>query len=287
MFYKILNAYVKRFSFPHRGLKYFLKMMRWLDIADKVYVKRLPGGFFMRLVPEEHIQRQLFWYGYYEKPLGDALKKIIRPGDVFLDVGANIGYFSLLAAKFEPQSAIVAFEPVSFLFEELRKNIAVNWFKNIEAINAAAGDKEETKTIFISGKENLGMSSFQQPENYSGMKEQVKTLSLDDWFVKSGLTKIDIVKIDVEGSEVSVLRGMQQLLQKFKPVILIEINPETLGLFDCNPADIFNFAADFSFSVFQITESGKLEPAASVKMNCAINAVLIHPEKFNLAQKLF
>ncbi len=286
MLYKILNAYVKRFSFPHRGLKYFLRLMRLLGIADKVYVKKLPEGFFMRLMPEEHIQRQLFWYGYYEKPLGDALKKMIRPGDVFLDVGANTGYFSLLAARREPQSTIVAFEPVSFLFDELNRNIALNHFSNIKAIHAAAGAVEELRTLFISGADNRGMSSFQPPENYSGMKEEVKTLPLDNWFANSGLAKVDIIKIDVEGSEVSVLQGMQQLLQKFTPVILIEINPETLGLFDSDQADIFNFAADFSYRVFLITESGKLESIKTGGINRAVNALLIHPEKINLAQKL-
>jgi FkbM family methyltransferase len=286
MLYKIIDAYVKRFSFPHRGLKYFLRLLRLLGIAGKVYVKKMPEGFFMRLMPAEHIQRQLFWYGYYEKPLGDVLKKIIRPGDVFLDVGANTGYFSLLAARREPQSTIVAFEPVSFLFDELNRNIALNNFSNIKAIHAAAGAADELRTLFISGADNRGMSSFQPPDNYSGMKEEVKTLPLDNWVAKSGLAKVDIIKIDVEGSEVSVLQGMQQLLQKFKPVIIIEINPETLGLFHSGPADVLKFAADFSYRSFWIAESGKLEPLQPGNTDITVNALFIHPEKINLVQQL-
>src|SRR5436190_8717001 len=98
MFYKLLNVYTRNFSFPHRGLKYFLKAAKSLGIADKVYKKRLHNNFYMLLNPTEHIQQQLFWYGCYEKEVGDLLRKMLRANDVFIDIGANIGYFSLLSA---------------------------------------------------------------------------------------------------------------------------------------------------------------------------------------------
>src|SRR6187402_1787101 len=136
MFYKLLNSYTRNFSFPHRGLKYFLKAANSLGIANRTYNKKLHDNFYMLLNPTEHIQQQLFWYGYYEKELGDLLKKMLRANDVFIDIGANIGYFSLLAATFSPSVKVISFEPVKDLFKKMDKNFSINDSKNIIAINA-------------------------------------------------------------------------------------------------------------------------------------------------------
>ena len=177
MFYKLLNVYTRNFSFPHRGLKYFLKAANSLGIANKTYKKRLHDSFYLLLNPTEHIQQQLFWYGYYEKELGILLKKILRTNDVFLDIGANIGYFSLLAATNSPSSKVISFEPVNELFKKLNENISINSIQNITPVNAGVGETNEEKEIFLSANNNLGMSSFQQPENYSGSKEKVKVVA--------------------------------------------------------------------------------------------------------------
>ena len=173
MFYKLLNLYVQKFSFPKRGLKYFLTIIRFLGISDKVFQKKLLGNIVMNLKPEEHIQQQLFWYGEYEKPLGTVLKNLLRDDTTFIDIGANIGYFSLLVAKSAPNGRIVAFEPVSYLFEALQKNIALNYIRNIQPVKTAIGEKEEDRLIYLSARDNDGMSSLHKPENYSGINEIV------------------------------------------------------------------------------------------------------------------
>ena len=180
MFYKLLNVYTRNFSFPHRGLKYFLQAANSLGIANRTYKKRLHDNFYMLLNPTEHIQQQLFWYGYYEKELGDLLKKIVKPGDVFLDLGANIGYFSLLVANNSPSAKVISFEPVAGLFQNMNDNISLNNIKNILTVNAAVGEINEEKELFVSAPDNLGMSSFHQPANYSGKKERVKVVAIDD-----------------------------------------------------------------------------------------------------------
>src|SRR6185369_5471984 len=191
---------------------YFLKVAKSLGIADKVYKKRLHDSFYMFLNPTEHIQQQLFWYGYYEKELSDLLKKILRTNDVFIDIGANIGYFSLLSAKILPSIKVFSFEPAKVLFQKMNENFSLNDSKNIVAINAAVGEMNEQRELYLSAPDNLGMSSFQQPENYSGKKEKVEVIAFDDWFKTSGLTKISLIKLDIEGSEVAALKGMRVVL---------------------------------------------------------------------------
>lgn len=254
MFYKLLNSYVRRSGFPKRGLKYFLKGMRSLGIADKIYQKKLPGGILMNVNPVEHIQQQLFWYGYYEKPVGDMLQQRLQPGSIFIDAGANIGYFSLLAAKQATQGRVIAIEPVSATYKALKENIALNKFTNIEALNLAVGDKEEIRTIYLSDTANTGMASFQQPYNYAGETETVNTVTIDNLVEKLQLPKVDMVKIDVEGNELAVLKGMTQTIEKCKPTILLELNPHTLLRFGHTPADVLSFITSLYYEPFILSE---------------------------------
>lgn len=287
MFYKFLNVYTQNFSFPHRGLKYFLKLANALGIANKVYKKRLHNKFYMLLTPTEHIQQQLFWYGYYEKELGNLVKKVVRPNDVFIDIGANIGYFSILSATISPSVRVISFEPVKDLFKKMKENFSINDCKNIEAINAAAGEINERRELFISNADNLGMSSFHQPENYSGRKEKVEVVSIDNWFKTSGLSKIDLVKLDIEGSELAALKGMKGVLEKQKPVLLVEINPETLSLFGLKPHDIFNYLKQLNFDGFLISDNGIPEYLNSIEINQTVNILFVHNDKKNEYPKLF
>jgi len=282
MFYKLLNVYTRNFSFPHRGLKYFLKAATSLGIANKTYKKRLNRRFYMLLNPTEHIQQQLFWYGYYEKELADLLKRIVKPNDVFIDIGANIGYFSLFVASNFPSAKIIAFEPVTGLYQELNNNVALNNMENITTVNIAVGEINEEKELFVSAANNLGMSSFQQPENYSGNKEKVKVVTLGDWFKTSGLSKINIIKLDIEGSELAALRGMKEIIKERKPILIIEMNPATLSLFNLKTSDISNYLKEYNFEGFLIFENCKLEHLNQGEINQTINVLFIHREKVEL-----
>ena len=233
----------------------------------------------MRVNPSEHIQQQLFWYGHYEKELGVLIRKILKPGDVFLDIGANIGYFSLLAAKHEPTAKIFCFEPVRSSFHKLEENIALNAAKNVKAVNAGIGERNQEREIYISGEDNTGMSSFQRPENYSGKSEIVKVITVDEWFSSSGLARIDLIKLDVEGSELASVKGMDGTLKKFKPLLIVEINPETLSQFDLMPEDIFRHLRDLSFSGFLILSSGTLKQVNHYQTGDTNNVLFIHDEK--------
>ena len=287
MFYKILNVYTRNFSFPHRGLKYFLKAANSLGIANRIYKKKLHDNFYMLLNPTEHIQQQLFWYGYYEKELSDLLKKSVKPGDVFLDLGANIGYFSLLVASNSPSAKVISFEPVAGLFQNMNDNISLNNIKNISTINVAVGEINEEKELFVSAPDNLGMSSFHQPENFSGKTERVRVVTIDDWFETSGLPGIDIIKLDIEGSELAALKGMKEVLQEQKPFLIVEINPGTLSMFNLRPSDIYDHLKQLHFEGFLILENTKLELLKHAETNQTSNVLFIHKDKKKEYPELF
>lgn len=279
MFYKLVNAYSRHLPFPRRGLKYFISLMKHTGIYGKTFHKKMPGNFYMHLNPSEHIQQQLFWYGNYESEVGELLKKIISPGDVFLDVGANIGYFSLMVAKNEPSSTVFAFEPASHLFEKLENHIRDNYLKNIFAIHAAAGENDETGILFLADVENEGMSSLKEPENYSGKKEEIKIISLDNWMNRSALENISLIKMDVEGSELAALKGMKNIIDEFHPLIISEINPQTLSLFGLKSEDIYKFIYGLGYEIYLIEKSGNLKRYVKPEPEKAGNVLFIHPDK--------
>ena len=243
----------------------------------KNYIKRTNDNFLMNVNPEEHIQQHIFWYGNYESELNQFLKRVIKPGDIFFDCGANIGYFSLLAARYG--ATVFAFEPVNTTFQKLIANLALNNSQRIFPIKMAVGNISGEKEIYLSGEENIGMSSFMHPENYAGLSESVQVTRLDDWIAGSDIHNIDIIKLDIEGSELSALQGMKVTLEKNKPLVISEINPETLLQFEINPSDIINFMFDLNFECYVIFDGGKLRIKGSGRINQTINVLFIHPEK--------
>lgn len=286
MFYKLLNTYTRQWSFPHRGLKYFLRVAKWLGLENRVYKKKIADNLFMYVSPAEHIQQQLFWYGCYEKEVGELIKLLLRPADVFLDIGANIGYFSLLAAHRQSSATIFSFEPVGMVFERLKGNISLNKVENVRAINAGVGEMNEIKKIYISGDDNTGMSSFYKPENYSGSYEQVQVITIDEWFKSCGETRIDLVKIDIEGSEFAALKGMNAVLQQFKPAVIVEMNPSLLFQFDTTPSDILDHFNTLSFDSYLIGRSQGLTRINSYETSATNNVLFIHEERSEFYQSL-
>lgn len=285
MFYQLLKSYMKRFPFPHRGLKYFLRLMRGFNLDKKQYLKKTIDGFFIYTNPNEHIQQQLFWYGYYEPELVEVIKKLVKPGDVFIDGGANIGYFSLLAAKYG--ATVFAFEPVSEVFEQLKINLHINNEDKITPIQKAFGDIVGEKEIYISGSDNRGMSSFERPENFSGASEIVDIIRLDDWVTEFQINKINIIKLDIEGSELVALKGMETSLKEFKPLVITEVNLGTLSQFGIKPADIVNFMRKLNFEFFKIDEKGNLRFTEVDEIKRTTNIVFIHKDRKEFYKEIF
>lgn len=141
-----------------------------------------------------------------------------------LDIGANTGVYSLLAASVQPKAEIHAFEPINRVFDKLQKNIQANQF-NISAHNIACGDQNTTTVIYDSHEEHNYMASLVQNAhaNHDGSLEQKIEVRTIDSLIESGVIKgVDLVKIDVEKFEPQVLAGFTKIAA-LKPDFLIEI----------------------------------------------------------------
>lgn len=217
-------------------------------------------GHKMYLGPKDSLGLSI--NGIYEKLETELIKNEIKNGDVVLDIGANIGYYTLIFAKLVGNKGrVFAFEPEPFNFSLLEKNIEINNYKNVIIENTAVSDKNGEIKLYLS-KKKTGMHRIYPSHLISSDFVNVKMISSDDYFHnhKYG-KKISFLKIDVEGSELGVLRGMKEILENNPNIkILLEFIPSCVREFGAEPRNIIEFLIKnkFNFS-FINDEKNKIE----------------------------
>ena len=191
----------------------------------------------------------------YHRTMTNYLQNTIKEGMVFVDIGANIGYFSVIASKLVGNSGkVIAFEPEKHNFELLEMNVQINACNNISCINKAISNIESNSDLFVD-KISFGSASLVSPSKYvrtfSHEKYLVETISLDKFID----TKVDIVKIDVEGYETKVIDGMKRILLENRDIILIvEYIPYGAVRINRKPCEMFDALTNVGFSLFDIDE---------------------------------
>lgn len=182
--------------------------------------------------------------GEWQPEVWNSLLPNPSAGSVFLDVGAHIGYYSIkAAARVGKTGRVLAFEPNPETLRLLRDNVAANHAANILVEPIACTDRERQLTLYASAGFNTCMSSLSRENADITYKEapraySVRGRAIDDVVSDRKLTRVDAVKIDVEGAEVSVLRGAVETLQRFHPKLVVEIVPEQLASFKTTPDDV-------------------------------------------------
>lgn len=194
------------------------------------YVIREINGLrmFLDLKNDLGISRDLFVYGKREITSTDYLinSNILKEGDAVLDIGANIGYYALIESRLVGEHGIVyALEPVRKNLETLRKNLRLNNVKNIKTYKLAAGDKNGFSFINISKKGNWSSIVHKEDKLFEG-REKVKTVTVDE-FLK-GKSSPKLVRMDVEGYEYAIIKGMENTLG-LNPKLMIEIHPPIMS----------------------------------------------------------
>jgi FkbM family methyltransferase len=156
----------------------------------------------------------------YEVGTTRLFNQILQAGMTVIDVGAHVGYFTLLAARLVgPGGRVYAFEPDPSNYSLLRRNIKLNGYQNITAINQAVSDRSGSGTLFLSGMDTGSHSLF--PSMPVHGVEEIPVTTLDTFLDREGWPSIHVVKIDVEGSELSVLAGMAGTLQRNANIRLV------------------------------------------------------------------
>jgi FkbM family methyltransferase len=205
--------------------------------------------------------RYVYYFGVWEPNLTTWIGQRLAPGDVFVDVGANIGYHTLLASKLVGESGkVVSIEAFPPIFALLQKHLSLNRVRNVRAVNCAVWDKEDLVT-FYTGSDDLPVTTTAMPrwaaEWGLEKKSQVAAKPLSDILDADEIKATRLIKIDVEGAEWRVLSGMTPLLACGRDdlEIILEVTPSILEAEGKTTQDILDFFATWGFLAYSMDNS--------------------------------
>jgi len=198
-------------------------------------------GFKMYLDPQQYIDRFIYIWGLWEPDESYVIKKFLRPGDTFVDVGANAGYFTLLASGLVGNTGkVYAFEPVPPTVDKLKRNINLNNATNIIVHNYAACDCKGTVKIAKRGVGNVSGQNSMRFDERSSEHWEAPAVRLDTVIPPQEL--IRLIKIDVEGAELLALKGLKQLLDSDNgPMVLCEVTDSYLKELGATAQELYQF----------------------------------------------
>lgn len=229
--------------------------------ANRVVQVQLPGtaGFKLASLAENYLSFELFWRGaaYYEPITTLVMQELLRDAATFLDVGANIGFYSLVASLCQPQLGVVAFEPNPKNFRLLQANVAANPAARILCEPLALSDREGRATLHLSASD-MSASLESDFESVPGPTLEVARTTVDAYLAQHPKPGRLVMKVDVEGHEEPCLKGAEQTLAQRKPDLILEV---TAPLPEARIA-CFKQAG---YGFYQITDQGLL-PAPKLSL---------------------
>lgn len=220
-----------------------------------LYVGNL-GRYEVAFDFSDQLQRAMY-FELYDQPEINLLKKLLKKGDIFFDVGAYLGYYSLVASQLVGDSGQVhAFEPVPRLADNLKAIVKESGAPNITVNQVAVGEKDGRISIHVADQssKNLATSSIFENGN-QGATIVVDRISLDSYCEINSIHRADFMKIDIEGSERECLLGMKSLLALTPPPdLLIEINPTVLRSRGLSSVSLTDLLFQVNYRLFKIQD---------------------------------
>jgi len=252
--------------------------------ADCVIATSWLGGSRIEQTLPSDISRCAFVTGCYEPNEMSLLSKLLNTGDTVVDIGANEGLYSLYASTIVgPAGRVVAVEPSPREVDRLRRNISLSRFGNINVHELAITDVEGAAELHLTDPRHAGQNTLGEPvyeETRVVQTVEVRTRTLDSFVESEALDRLDLLKIDVEGAEMSVLRGGESTLNRLRPVVLLELQDSTLRRQGSSASELTAHLGerDYELCAFSV-HSGLLDRQASVAPGSGVNVVAIPREK--------
>lgn len=251
-------------------------LQKRLSHDAKLYLREKFGASY-QLIPEEIVAipdgRRIrvgpdlsYWSIYYgkgyEPEASYVVSKIIKTGDVVVDVGANFGWYTtLFAIIVGEEGAVYAFEPVPQTFERLLDNLALNGLEQrVVANRGAVGDVAGTVDLHVFNDLSFACASISTLDQTEYETFPASMITLEDYLSERNVKRVDFIKCDVEGAELKVLKGCTELLSSEEaPIILIELNDNTSAALGFSKEDLFHYLQEHGYDAFyEILSSHKL-----------------------------
>jgi FkbM family methyltransferase len=248
---------------------------RWpIDLV----AKSVDGRRF-HLNTDEVADHGIYFLGEFEPNETVAVRALVRPGDVSIDIGANFGWYTtLLSQLVGPAGEVHAFEPVATIFGRLQASLALMGHpRNVRANMMAVSDRVGSATIFQFAGQPSGHCSLSAKRGEVVQRHECSTTTLDEYAAK---LDVQFIKCDVEGAECLVLAGAKRLLERaVKPVWLIEITPLAAADYQCAPGDSFSALERAGYRFLRYTRSSWAWLPNSTWLNMgSTNLIAVNPE---------
>lgn len=206
------------------------------------------------------VGREIYYHLSYEPTLSRLLARLLAPGDVVVDCGANIGELALRSSRLVgPSGKVVAIEASPATAQELNRNVALNRAANVTVVECALSDRDGEAVFHLGAGECSLSSSFWSPGDFAGQSITVKTRRLASILDELQLERIKLIKLDVEGAELSVIKSMKDRLRSLTPppYIIFEENSEVTRRAGWSACDIASELEPIGYEVRQI-ENGSI-----------------------------
>ncbi|AQU71002.1 FkbM family methyltransferase [Streptomyces niveus] len=202
------------------------------------------------------IQRYLYMFGVWEPHMTRWLQSRLGSGDTFLDVGANIGYYSVLAAQLVgDRGHVVAIEASSAFHQKLQQQARLNDARNIRTVNGAVSDERRTLIFVLASSSNMGANSIVPYDGPAESSFEVEAFPLGELLTPEEISTARVIKIDVEGAEGSVVRGMIPLLDKLRPEceITVEVTPDRMAQLGDSAEELMQTMQEHGFHAYRLS----------------------------------
>lgn len=225
-------------------------------------IVKIPNGKLKVTTKDTSVSLSLLAKGSYEPKETELVLKKLKRGDVFFDIGANIGYYTVLASKkVGPRGRVFAFEPDFENFKQLSENVKLNKCKNVVLENKAVSDRN--------GRIKFKIEHLKKGESRASKNGQISvpTIKLDNY------GKIDVLKMDIEGAEIMALRGAKKTLNRRGIKLFIEYNPGSLEEFARGPNELLRLIRQLGFGLISIVDEtrGQILPYSEMNLKSVMN----------------
>jgi FkbM family methyltransferase len=216
------------------------------------------GSFTLKTNQTSYISREIFWEGALNFEYSPIFIELVKKVTVFFDIGANIGYYSILGSKVNPELITYAFEPSTGANFYLSENVKLNNLSNRIFVESSAlmdtsgeidfyeiRNKKYPSIYNLSGEHNIGTKTYKLSQ-----KTKVQATTLDAYFSAKNIQALDLMKIDTEGAEAFILKGAHDVIAQFKPIIICEL------LFDKIEKELEEIMTKHGYQFYAHTEKG-------------------------------
>jgi FkbM family methyltransferase len=241
------------------------KLIRCGDDRD-LYKTKEDLYFWLSKNKDAYIDSCMKNTGVFEFYSTEVVKKFIKEDSVVIDVGANIGYYSVIFSKLVGGNGkVLSFEPTAHFYKILSDNLKENKCDNVRTFSFGLSDKQQTLDIYIGDSS----ATIHDPTPETAIsKEAIKLFPLDEKIVEFNLSRLDFIKIDIDGHEPAFLKGAIKTIRKFKPLVLLEVSHTHYLEYGVTAWDFYSYLKDEGFFIYRETNLSEIRTKQEFLREC-------------------